>query len=363
MDDLARPPGPDAWLTLAVAFGDSRVAGDAWAQLAHRLDIDTVDFDVHSAFPQLSAGLRRLGVESHIQPRLDGVRRRMWTRNSLRVREVLGARDGLAGIGIPAEPTAGLGLLLRQADLGARPLVDAELQVNTQLAREAATALGERGWREVQNRRDGWLRDLHAWTFERAGHQLTLRWSDGAWPYGARTDERRASPTGGPDVAVPDNARLLAYTLVEGYQLWGYRPVRRYADALMCLTDEEGLDWDEFLRLVGERGGASVAHAALEHLAGTFPGLMPPEVVSQLANRAGTLRSRLAVGLGRRSGTAAVLVRRTDTMPTLRAIGTSPRLLRELWGVDSSGGLALAGARRLRGRPGPATRRAGTSAG
>lgn len=340
-------PGPHGWLVLQVAFGDDALAQRAWSSLEPELDIDTIAHEVHGVFPQLASQLRRLGIESPVLVRLDGVRKRLWTRNNLRTREVLAARRSLDLHGILAEPTGGLATLLRQPDLGARPLVDAELVIGKPYAGRATQLLQVDGWSGVGNRRDGWLMDLHALTFERSGHQVTLRCSDGRWPY-AGHETGWPTPYGGRDLRLPSPTSLLAYTLVEGHRLWGYTPVRRYADLLLLMRDSEAVAWDDLLRLVHLRGGAAGAARALRSLAEHFPQAVPLDVLDRLSGT--SRRSEWAVDLGDRSGTAAALVRRLDTASPLRAVIGTPAFLRAAWQVEGNRALALAGARRLRAR-------------
>lgn len=349
-------PRPHEWLVLQVAFGDKAVARRAWSALEPELDIDTIAHEVHGVFPQFAGGLRSLGAEPPVLVRLDGVRKRLWTRNSLRTREALEARRSLNGHGIPAEPTGGLATLLRQADLGARPLVDAELAVSAEHSARAARLLVDRGWGDVGTRRDGWLMDLHAATFLRSGQQLTLRWSDSGWPYASPEEEAWQSPSDG-DLRLPSPSRLLAYTLVEGHRLWGYTPVRRFADLLLLLREREAVSWGDLVQVVQQRGGAAAAARALRLLVRHFPDAVPPDVLAELSDT--SRRSEWAVDLGERSGTVAALVRRMDTTSPLRAIAGAPALLRDTWGVEGNRGLALAGARRLRARRPGSARRAG----
>lgn len=353
-------PRPHGWLVLQVAFGDEVLARRAWSSLEPELDIDTIAHEVHGVFPQLASGLRRLGVESPLLVRLDGVRKRLWTRNTLRTREVLSARHHLDVHGVPSEPTGGLAVLHRQPDLGARPLVDAELVISEARAPRAAQLLLDSGWTGVGTRRDGWLLDLHATTFERSGHQLTLRWSDGGWPY-ASNEKEWPSASEERDLRLPSPTSLLAYTLVEGHRLWGYTPVRRYADLLLLLRDGEAVGWDDLIRLVHLRGAAAAASRALRSLVEHFPEAAPPEVLDELSVT--SRRSEWAVDLGDRSGTVAALVRRMDTTSPLRAIAGAPAFLRDAWGVEGNRGLVLAGARRLRVRRSGGASGAGTGTG
>jgi hypothetical protein len=358
---MARSIRESEWLLLQVCFADQGRARAAWLQLSP-LDIDSVAHEVHGVFPQLAASLRAIESSAPVLPRLDGVRRRLWTRNTIRVRDVLDARRMMRSAGLRAEPTGGLATLMRQPDLGARPLVDAELQVDSADAGAARRVLVEDGWTVVGTRRDGWLLDLHAATLERRGQQLTLRWSDGPWPYPSGVGPTGSNPGEASDPSLPGPTPLLAYTLVEGHRLWGYTPVRRIADVLLLLTDGEGVQWGELVGLVGTRGGAAAARQALAQTHARFPDLVPDMTLAELGAIT-RRRGQWGMDLDERSGTLAALVRRAEARPTLRFLSGAPQFLRDVWGVEDDDRLVAAGARRLRARLARGPHGAGGAAG
>ncbi|WP_162164559.1 nucleotidyltransferase family protein [Intrasporangium chromatireducens] len=290
-------------------------------------------------FGQLANALRAGGHAWPELARLDGVRRRQWTKNTLRLRALEAAREPLRQSGIATMPAGGLALLLRQPHAGDRPLVDADFSLDgAELERAVAILTGE-GWSEILRRRDGYLMDLHAVTLERDKQQITLRAVPGRWPYGPDTD----SNTDG----LPSAARLLAYTLVEGFRLWGYTPTRRYADVLLLLRDPAGLDWRDFLQVVRARHGEAVVLAALVEVECRVAGLVPADVLEQLTESVGR-RERVAASADLRLGTAAVILRRTAGLSGRAVVAATPGILCDLWDVARPSELPSAGLRRMR---------------
>lgn len=341
---------PRIRLLLTAAFAAPDQAREAWRQLAPVLDIATMAHDTHGVFGQLAAVVRTIDPESAVLPRLEGVHRRLWTMNSARVRRVLDARDVLARAGVRAEPSGGLAVALRQPDLGQRPLVDAELAVAARDAKAAERLLTVQGWRTTARRRDGWLLDLHAVTMRTGPHELTLRWCDTEWPYdGADPDLEPRLVLDGAQVRLPAPADLLAYTLIEGYRLWGYTPTRRLADTLLLLRDPCGVSWTRLVELSAQRAGSLAVHRGLMDTAAASD-LVPTAVLDDLERAARGARSGLALAVDRRAGSAAVLLRRTAGLSVSRTIAASPAVLREVWEVPGEVSLWSAGARRLQAK-------------
>lgn len=351
--ELSGPPvSNEVWQVLCVAFGERDRAAAIWAELGPVLEIDTIAHDAHGVFGQLADGLRDIDPTSDLLPRLDGVRKRLWTKNALRVRAVLQARDELLDAGLQAEPGGGLAVLLRATDLGQRPLVDAELVVEAADAEASQAVLQGRGWRPVVRRRDGWLLDLHAVTLRQGGHELTLRWCDSGWPYGPPVEPGdRVAPGSGAEVSLPTTADLLAYTLIEGYRLWGYTPTRRYADALMLLREPDAPSWGRLREAARLRSGSLPVEQALTALRAVTH-RVPDDILADLRQDSGGRRATWALAAGPRYGTAAVLLRRTNGLPVVRALGSAPSVLRDVWDVPRSASLVGVAASRARTRLG-----------
>lgn len=349
LESAAQSPGGQERLLLVAALTDPQTAKNAWLELAPGLDIDVVAHETHGVFAQLADNLRAMDLDPAILPRLDGVRKRLWANNSQRLRAVLTARDRLSGAGIAAEPTGGLAVLLTMGDAAGRPMVDAELVVHEDQVSEAVRLLLDDGWQASVRRRDGWLLDLRSITLVNGKSSVTLRWRAGGWPYATGEESPCSAPTG-ESVRLPSSGRLMAWTLIEGYRLWGYNPTRRYADAMLLSREMDDEEWQVLLQLTRVRHGAVPVSAALHLLAGPLCIPVPDVVVDDLARYPGAGRGRLSLRIAERSGTAAAFLRRTDRLTPVRALGSVPAFLRDVWDVDGREGLPQVTLRRLRAR-------------
>lgn len=351
MPDLTRLPGEQERLLLVAALGDAPAARVAWLQVAPTLDIDVVAHETHGVFGQLAENLRSMQLEPQILPRLDGVRKRMWATNARRVRHVMRARAVLEASGVRVEAAGGLAVLLRLGDPAVRPLVDAELVVDREEVAPAQHALESAGWRAGARRSDGWLLDLRSATFVTPDEPrgVTLRWSSGRWPYATGDEDLVDVPTGG-QVRAPSRGRLLAWTLIEGYHLWGYNPTRRYADAMLLAHDAGPADWDEVLRLTAERRASTVVGPALKALDCVLATPVPRPVLSAMAVHEPRRRSTVADRAAERSGTVAAFLRRSQGLTAGQAVASAPAFLQDVWDLDHRRDLPAAAVRRLRQR-------------
>ncbi len=151
-------------------------------------------------------------------------------------------------------------------------------------------------------------------------------------------------------VRLPRPAPLLAYTLIEEFRLWGYTPLRRYADAMMLLRDAEPVQWPELLDLASKRNATIPVRQALQAIAEDLPSLVPSSVLDTLRRQQGRTHTRWALAAERNSHTAAAFLRRTQRMSPVGAISVAPSFLRDVWEVEHARDLPVVGVRRLAAR-------------
>jgi hypothetical protein len=348
----ARASGDVEHALFLVAFGSDDVARHAWADVAASLDIDRLPFELHGLFPMMASTLRRLGIEAAELPRFDGVRKRLWSLNSVRQRALEDAVGVLARHGIRSLVTGGMAVLLYRDDLGLRPLSEVDVVVDADNGAPAIRLLGEQGWTVARQRRDGFWMDQRASVIERAGQTLTLRWSPRAATIGNAADrDGLSAPRTAIELAYP--ADVLAFTLIDGPTLPGYFPVRRRADALL-LGAVQDVDWNAFLAQVRSKHAEPEVAADLRQL-GDLPGAPPSWVTADLARMAVPLRERLAYGKNSFPSLSASL-RRSRYANTAAAVTALPRELADIWELPGPAFVARAAAgrvaRRLTGRSG-----------
>lgn len=340
---------------LEVAFGSDDVAREAWADVAPSLDIDALPFELHGLFPMVASSLRRLGIDAAELPRFDGVRRRLWSLNSLRLRALGDAANILETAGFAPRVTGGMAVLLYCDDLALRPLTDVDVVLEPKIGPRALASLESAGWVARRRRRDGFWMDQEATVIERAGQFLTLRWtrsvspaadSVGNGPSANGTTVRRSHPPSDVCVDLAAIADVLAFTLVEGRTLPGYFPVRRRADALLLgRLDDPAVDWNAFVERVRRKHAEPEVGAELGELAGLH-GAPPPWVPAALRGVGVPLRERLAYGTQRFPSVSASL-RRTRQANAAAAVTAVPRELADIWDLPGPASVARAAAGRV----------------
>jgi hypothetical protein len=72
-------------MLMIAAFGEPRKADFAWKTLLP-LDIDTLPFEVHHLLPIVAERRRGAGQAISESPRIDGIRKRLWSQNLIRAR-------------------------------------------------------------------------------------------------------------------------------------------------------------------------------------------------------------------------------------------------------------------------------------
>jgi hypothetical protein len=324
-------------LLLQVAFGSDDVAREAWASVAPTLDIDHLPFELHGLFPLMAQTLRRLGLQPAELPRFDGVRKRLWTLNSVRLRALQDAVGVLRSNRLQPRVTGAMAVLLYRDDLGLRPLTEVDLAFEPDQGVQAAGFLAAAGWVVTARRRDGFLMDNVATVIEKAGQTLTLRWAhrsssmsrSGDMP-GASRHVAQARASAGAEVALDSPADVLAFTVVDGLSLPGYFPVRRHADALLLggLRDP-AVDWTVFVERVGQKNAQPEVAMELRRLVG-LSGAPPAWVMSDLAAARVPMRERLMPGRDRFPTVSASLRRGRKENATAALTGVH-RELAEIW--------------------------------
>src|SRR5207248_6044469 len=92
-DGTLTPPGPigSFWpterqtLILRAALCDGEPSVAAWSRLRPELDLDTLEPESTVLLPLVGRQLAAAGLEEPLLPRLQGMRRRTWTVNQLRL--------------------------------------------------------------------------------------------------------------------------------------------------------------------------------------------------------------------------------------------------------------------------------------
>ncbi len=330
-------------MLMIAAFGEPRRADLAWKSLLP-LDIDTLPFEVHHLLPIVSERRRGVGQAISESPRIDGIRKRLWSQNLIRARGIIAAHQRLAASGVPSLLTGGAAVLVQCRNWSLRPITEADLAVPHHSAVHAEEALVNDGWRRDLRRHDGFLLDMHAVRFERGGQTVTVRWSSNGWPY---DPDGPTLDVVGKRLPVASRASLLALTIVDAERLPGYPPARQIADVfLLCgaLDDvRPNIDWTSFVRRIVQRHALPETAEFLSALT-KLGSPIPDDVTEEIAALAASRRVRRVPIKG---SVAAAYVRRNRGGSVPSALRSMPAYLREVWDVDHGWKLPVAFAARL----------------
>jgi hypothetical protein len=267
----------------------------AWREWRPRVDLDDLDEGSGRLLPLLARNLSVLGVEDASLPRLRGVRRRVWTRNTERLIETVAVLRMLEEAGVPTMVLKGVALAsLYYRDRGLRPMMDTDILVPTDRAASVMALLADKGWTPV-----GWIPEArrpeltidvhHAHEFRHpSGQQVDLHWhvlweSDGRdadadfWAASVSLELRGASTR-----ALCPTDQLL-HACVHGAHGGGAPAIRWVADAHMILRHAgPDIDWDRLVDQTRRRGLALPMRVALSLLVETLDAPVPLSVMSAL---------------------------------------------------------------------------------
>ncbi len=333
-------------LLLQVCFLPPAEAGAIWdAELAHRLSIADLPTESHGVLPLLHQRLVELDRRASDMARMQGVRRRLWVQNEIRLRAVGAAVDHLGARGVPVALLGGLaGLVghLGRSDL--RPLHDADLLVSAEDAPAAFEALEREGWEVEVPWRGGFLLDLQGVRCtDPRGQAISLRWS-ATQPYDDALDHTVAATLDGVSCPVVCAADLVLHTVLDGARAATGARTRWASDSLSVLLGGAGPDFDRLAEsATARRGGPAVgdALALLDHL---VPGCAPSEATRLAPSTA--LQRLLGAQTPSRPTLLRAYARRSMGKGLGRTLRGLPSYLSEVWEVPGPARLPLEAGRR-----------------
>jgi len=355
-------PSPQQRVLLQAALDDPESAAEAWASLPAGFSLDDLEPGSFELLPLVYRNLARTSAADPLLPRLKGIYRKSWVKNTLLLGATSEVAGRLAGAGIPALFLEGPLYGLRfYGDLGLRPSSAVHVLVPPAQARAASAALEGDGWtpRPGSDAYPGWrvlfgadesicvLRSALAFDYlPRGGEGSEEPLWQAAEPQRARERE----------VLVPSASDALLATLVAGARYGPLPPTQWLVDAVLILRTT-AIDWDRLLELAVTHGQHLRLAAALDCLL-DLPVAVPSRVTDARAWLAGwpaTSRDRLAFQLssgrlGRRGGltdSLAELVASSAGESLARTAARLPRHLCARWNVAHGWQLPLAAGRRV----------------
>lgn len=178
-DEIRSRPTPSQELLLRACLAPEDEAAAAWQRWCATTDLDRIDEESFRHLPLAFHRLQRRVPRDRTYDIAKGVYRQAWYRNQLLLRTVATVLDALGEARIEAMPLKGTSLASRYYPAPAtRPMVDIDLLVPHQRAREAFGVLQGAGWRPVKHvpaeQLVGWA---HAISFVREQTNLDLHWN------------------------------------------------------------------------------------------------------------------------------------------------------------------------------------------
>jgi Uncharacterised nucleotidyltransferase len=298
--DGSRWPTANQELLLRAALLPAPQANEAW--LAWRKEVDLegrIDDGSFRLLPLVCRNLERQGATSPDLPRLRGIYRQTWLRNTVVVHKVAAVLREFESTGIQTTLLKGAPLaLLTYGELGARPMSDVDILVHRHDARPALALLLATGWTcrtHPDGRFDRVLGTFHAIGFTRQDAGLDLHWHAmeeanfrGAdLPFWAAARDMTFEGVATHALCPAD---MLLHVCAHGSRWDPVPPIRWVADAYVILQrDGAGIDWQRLVEQTERLHLSLAVHAALNYLRDRFAADVPELVIEQLA-RARTSR-------------------------------------------------------------------------
>jgi len=294
-------PGHDQVWLLRAALLDGDEARDAWHQWSHRVDLDAIEAGSFRLLPLLYRNMRRLGIDSPVLGRIQGVVRHTWYKNHLVVGRLADLLRECRAAGLPTMVLKGIPLAIRYyGALSWRPMADADLLVPARRAVEALPIVRAAGWRSMVEpvvwpprctASCAFVNDL---AVELDLHDHVLQESVGA----SADDEfwAAAEPieVGGEMTSALGPADQLLHTIAHGFRRSTVSPVRWVADATMVIRGAgERLSWDRLVAQTRARRLSRIVARSLRYLVDTIQVPIPETAIGALESTPASMIERV----------------------------------------------------------------------
>jgi Uncharacterised nucleotidyltransferase len=287
-------PTPIQERLFQVALGDDAEAVAAWRALRPRIDLERLEPGSFGLLPLVYRALERVATDDPLLPRLKGIYRSTWVKNSLLVERVGETFDTLSARGIDAVLLGGLGSGVRfYGDYALRPTSIIEVLVAPAARASAVAALGRVGWIAQPQGTPLWLTDAQG-----RSCVLKTRLASDFGPDATLLDVRQTIDLRGHSVSVLTPGDELLAACVTGARKPSYPTVQWILDAALAIgASSASLDWDRFVELAAAHDQLLRARRALAYVASLPRVHLPAQVLPQLEAGAVALRVRFAYAM------------------------------------------------------------------
>lgn len=348
-------PSPLQEALLRAALLPPAEAAAEWHALRPSLDLDDIwDAEVHRILPLIQSRLRAAGAGDPDLPRLQGLARRTWYENQLRINGAGPVLGALEREGIPTLVLKGVPLALRYYESPSmRPMSDVDVLVPRRQWRDALALLADDGWTWDPRFLN---RFHHGVGLRRGDRDIDLHWQLGL-PFVLAGDEAASDDDfwaaseplelGGVETRTLGPTDMLLHVCVHGSWSDSAAAVRWVADGVTVLrTAGDRIDWGRFEDQIRRRRLTLFVSEPLRYLAEVFGAPIPEDVRARIAampttrrERACRRRSIRAVAgegvVGRARMLSAQWGRTSARWGHLRAAREFPFFLQQAWSLDS----------------------------
>jgi Uncharacterised nucleotidyltransferase len=323
----------------------------AWERLRPDLDLQTLDDASFAVLPLVYRTLEAAGVDDPLLPRLKGIYRSTWARNTLLVERLRATADALAAHEVPVLLVGTIGAALRYYPaIGLRPTPSIELLVAEGDAVPAVKALASSGW--IARASAGAGRSDPVVLLDDQGNACLLRTmlapdlpspdvQTPLWDGAIRFD------VPGAQIAALSPSDDLLAAIVVGARRWAAPSIQWIVDAAMIVrAAPDRIDWER-LAAVGVAWGQGLrlcdALAYLDRL----PDTSVAGGLQALAEHRPSRREQLTYACSARGvGALAEHLAQTSASTSWQTVATLPAFLRRRWRLEHAWQLPAAGTRR-----------------
>jgi hypothetical protein len=348
-------------LLLLTALAEPDQALTAWLELRPELDLQTTEDSMFAALPLVFRRLEAAGIDDRDLPRLKGIYRNTWVRNTLLVERLQQTVEAFRAADVHMLLVGSIGTALRYYDtIGLRPTGHLELLVQERELTRAVRALGDAGWSTRGRRRSGPAEPLAL--FDGRGSVCLVRTTLAADFVGEKQEPPEASlwaaaidlDIGGalaPALCPTDD--LLA-AIVTGARAKSPPSVQWIVDAAMILRKPQDVDRERLWRTAVERRQGVRLGDALTYLRDLLGSSLTLDLEPRLERGKASTRERLTYacaswtifGLGSLSQALGEHLAATTGQSAWATATAVPRFLRDRWELQHTWQLPAEGGRR-----------------
>jgi Uncharacterised nucleotidyltransferase len=246
----------------------------AWQLWRRQTDLSRLDAGVKRLLPLVYRNLGSHWPEDPALASLQGVYRKTWSQNQMRLRTLSDLLTRFQGQGIELMMLKGGALiLLAYRDFGVRPMTDLDLLVRREAAPQAIHWLREWGWKPSLDNPELLMEIRHGDEFTAAdGQRVDLHWNVLQECCGPGSNDdfwRQAMPC---DIGFAPCKSLCAadqllHVIVHGARWSLVQPLGWIADASVLIRSAGAtLEWDRFIQQARSRRLVAPVREALEYL-------------------------------------------------------------------------------------------------